>query len=82
MIISVALNGGLKIILLRGLVGREEQTLVIGAGSNASLLPFLRMLLHDFASLSSKLRCVSDSSSDLSPESWGSSPMFKRITLP
>src|SRR4051812_42957792 len=34
---------GLNIILLQGLVGREELTLVIGARSNASLLPFLRV---------------------------------------
>ena len=55
----------LKIILLQGLDGDEEITIMIGAKSNTSLLFFLRVLHHDFISLASRLRCGLDFSAVL-----------------
>ena len=74
-------NWDLNIILLRGLDGREELTFMIGAKYNASLLSFIRVLLPDSVSLSSRLRCVSASSAVLPSGSCNFSPMFMCILL-
>jgi len=72
-------NWDFKIILLRGLVGREKLTLMIGAKSDASLFFFLRVLHHGSVSLASRLRRASDLSAALPPKSCGFSPMFMCI---